>query len=951
MRLSFLEILEHNDGAHYNDIVFCFPLRAIVISVGLLACHKTLYVLCHFSFLEFNLAMIVMDFISPVLEIIIRLWDCCAFVRDYEENLSCLRDVASDLQALWVDVSVKVQLAEARHQRRLNEVNDWLEKVEAMQREVQAIQEKVAHVQETRSRCSGNFPTSCRMGRIVTRKIGEVGQLIDKGHFDVVAQEMPHALVDEIPLEVTIGLESTFDELGACFDDNHVGVIGLFGMGGVGKTTLLKKFNNEFLPTKFYDVVIWVVVSKEADVGSVQQSIGNKLNVPVGKWDGKTIDERAIVLYNFLKRKKFVLLLDDLWERINLLKLGIPLPDMENGSKVIFTTRSMEVCRNMEANRCIKVECLAPKEAFELFREKVGEETLNSHPEIFHLAQIVAKECEGLPLALITVGRSMARKTLPEWKRAARTLKIYPSRFSGMVDYVYCLLEFSYDSLPSAIHKSCFLYCSIFPEDYDIRKDELIQLWIGQGLLAEFGDDVYEARNQGEEIIASLKFACLLEDSERQNRIKMHDVIRDMALWLACDQGSNTRFLVKDSSSIEAYNPAKWKEVEIVSLWRHSIQNLSGKPDCSSLLTMLVRNTELTNFPDEIFLTANHLRVLDISGNKRVKKLPSSIGKLVNLQHLDLSGTDIQELPRELQNLKKLRCLLLNYICNRLVFPRSLISSLLSLQVFSKLPWEDQFILPDLGEPEETVLLQELECLECLQDVSIALFCFSSMQVLLNSPKLQRCIRHLRVISPFNSMPHVVLFSLLRNMQHLEVLSMSISSSPRLDHVRKKESPSQGSMIEFIPMSSKLTEHGYIVALRELSLEGCGMSNLNWLTLAPSLQLLKIYNCSYLEEVIGEEFEHAENVFSSLEIVDLDSLPKLRSICSKVLQFPCLKEICVADCPRLIKLPFDSNSAKNSLEHINGQKKWWRKLQWEDEATRDHFGSKYVPLRKIRQIH
>jgi len=893
----------------------------------------------------------MLDIVGPVLDIIIRLWDCCAYVRDYEENLSCMRDMASDLQGLWVDVSVKVQLAEAQHLRRLNEVNDWLEKVEAMQREVQDIQQRVAQVQEPRNRWLANFPTSCRMGRIVTKKIGEIRELIDKGHFDVVAQEMPCALVDEIPLEVTIGLESTFDELGACFDDNNVGVIGLFGMGGVGKTTLLKKFNNEFLPTKFYDVVIWVVVSKEADVWSVQQSIGDKLNVPVGKWGGKTINDRAIVLYNFLKRKRFVLLLDDLWERMDLLKLGIPLPDMENGSKVIFTTRSMEVCRNMEANTCIKVECLAPKEAFELFREKVGEETLNSHPEIFHLAQILAQECQGLPLALITVGRSMARKTLPEWKRAARTMKIYPSRFSGMVDYVYCLLEFSYDSLPSATHKSCFLYCSIFPEDYDIRKDELIQLWIGEGLLAEFGDDVYEARIQGEEIIASLKFACLLEDSERENRIKMHDVIRDMALWLACDHGSNTRFLVRDgacSGSLETYNQAKWKEVEKVSMWRHSIQKLSGKPDCSRLLTMLVRNTEITIFPYEIFVNAKHLRVLDLSGNKRVRELPSSIGELVELQHLDLSGTDIQKLPRELQNLKKLRCLLLNYICNRLVFPRSLISSLVSLQVFSKLPWEDQFIRPDLGEPEETVLLKELECLEYLQDISIALFCFSSMQVLLNSPKLQRCIRNLRVISPFNSMPHVILFPFLTTMQHLEVLSMSVSSS--LDHVRKKESPSQSSMIECIPMSSKLTEHSYIVGLRELSLEGCGMINLNWLASAPSLQLLRIYNCPSLEEVIGEEFGDAENVLSSLEIVDLDSLPKLRSICSQILQFPCLKEICVADCPKLIKLPFDSNSARNSLKHINGQKRWWRKLQWEDEATRDHFASKYVPLRKIRQI-
>ena len=180
----------------------------------------------------------MMDFIGPVLEFIIRMWDCCACVREFEENLSCLRDIASDLRGVWIDVSVRVEVAEAQYLRRLNEVNDWLDKVEAMQREVEAIQQKVSQVQETRSRClgsfcPGNFPTSCWMGRVIAQKIGEIRELIDKGHFDVVAQEMPHALVDEIPLEATVGLESTFDELSGCFDDNHVGVIGLYGIGGV----------------------------------------------------------------------------------------------------------------------------------------------------------------------------------------------------------------------------------------------------------------------------------------------------------------------------------------------------------------------------------------------------------------------------------------------------------------------------------------------------------------------------------------------------------------------------------------------------------------------------------------------------------------------------------------------------------------------------------------------
>lgn len=75
----------------------------------------------------------MMDFIGPVLELIIRMWDCCACVREFEENLSCLRDIASDLRGVWIDVSVRVEVAEAQYLRRLNEVNDWLDKVEAMQ--------------------------------------------------------------------------------------------------------------------------------------------------------------------------------------------------------------------------------------------------------------------------------------------------------------------------------------------------------------------------------------------------------------------------------------------------------------------------------------------------------------------------------------------------------------------------------------------------------------------------------------------------------------------------------------------------------------------------------------------------------------------------------------------------------------------------------------------------
>lgn len=79
-------------------------------------------------------------------------------------------------------------------------------------------------------------------------------------------------------------------------------------------------------------------------------------------------------------------------------------------TKVVFTTREFEVCGSMEAHKSLKVECLRYKDAWKLFEEKVGRVILDSHPNIPELAETVAKECGGLPIAPITVGRAMASK-------------------------------------------------------------------------------------------------------------------------------------------------------------------------------------------------------------------------------------------------------------------------------------------------------------------------------------------------------------------------------------------------------------------------------------------------------------------------------------------------------------------------------------------------------------
>jgi len=522
--------------------------------------------------------------------------------------------------------------------------------------------------------------------------------------------------------------------------DDKVLIISIYGMGGAGKTTMLKHIYNELL--QIADIshhVYWVTVSRDFSIYKLQNLIAKCLDLNLSNEDDDLLHRAIKLSQELIKKRRWILILDDLWNSFESHEVGIP--DTMKGCKLIMTTRSIEVCRQMNCRNNVKVNPLSDEEAWTLFMEILGHDRpLSSQVE--KIANDITKECDGLPLGIKTIAGTMKGvDDIHEWSDALEDLRQSRVTQVKVEEEVFQILRFSYTHLSSALQQ-CFLYCGLFPEDFEIPRENLIDYLIDGGVVK--GQKSREAEiHKGHTMLNRLENVCLLERLYGGNSVKMHDLIRDMAIQILEE---NSQAIVEAGAQLEELPDAEeWTEkLTTVSLMNNKIEEIcsSHSPRCPNLSTLLLFNNDRLRFIAGSFFKQLHgLKVLDLSKTaieclhdsisdlvcltslllkdcRRLSRVPS-LKKLTALKRLDLSRTPLKKIPHGMEYLSNLRYLRMNG-CGEKKFPCGIIPKLCHLQVLILEDWVlndgrmgKEIYAPVTVEGKEVGCLRKLESLEC----------------------------------------------------------------------------------------------------------------------------------------------------------------------------------------------------------------------------------------------
>ncbi|KAF8732073.1 hypothetical protein HU200_016029 [Digitaria exilis] len=461
-------------------------------------------------------------------------------------------------------------------------------------------------------------------------------------------------------------------------------VISVCGMGGLGKTTIASSIFKKEEIKRMFTCRAWISVSQSYRVKDLLKRILLQLmtkndNIPDGI---DTIDCVNLVqlLQTYLKDRRYLIVLDDVWSRDSWPLLDSAFVKNNSGSRILITTRIQDVASLADRNREMKLNLLSKEEAWALFCQKAFAR-LDDRSCPLNLkvcAERIVDKCQGLPLALVALGSLLSYKEMDEheWELFYSQLR-WQLNNNPELSWVASVLNLSYNNLPSYL-KNCFLYCGMFPEDYQIERKRIIRLWIAEGFIED----------RGPETTLSDVAACYLKELGdrsllqvvdrneygRPKRFQMHDLVRELSLTVSkkekfattwdhhnseCNSDGSRRLSVqKDANLMQTVTISAQLRSVIMSVEEVSPSWFKDcYPSFRLLRVLSLRYCHIQKIPDNLSNLFN-LHYLDL-GYTKLKEVSKSIGRLSNLQTLYLKGS-VMELPSGVTMLTKLHHLIID---------------------------------------------------------------------------------------------------------------------------------------------------------------------------------------------------------------------------------------------------------------------------------------------------
>ncbi|KAI4313406.1 hypothetical protein L6164_026390 [Bauhinia variegata] len=789
----------------------------------------------------------------------------------YNSNVKELKEKAENLQHARASVQERVDAAYRNGDEIYDGVQTWLKKIDEMARKVEG------HIQDDhhkKTRCSSRSFPNLWMRHQLSRKskkmVQEIESLNTEGKFDHVSYRKASNLI--LNLSSATGDEDfgsrveTLEAIMEALRDPNVNKIGVYGMAGVGKSTLVKQVAQK--AQEEFDVVVMATITQNPEVEKIQGQIADMLGLNLT--NEQSLMGRASRLLERLKKERNVLIiLDDIWEKLNWDEIGIPSLEkhtynnkkinissemQQRNCKFLMTSRIREVLSNMNSQKQFFVRPLQDIEAWKLFKEKAEFDESIGNAELLSIAHEVAQECGGLPLAVVTIASSLKNKRISEWKVVLQELR-NPAPTDTGSSKKYCEIH-------DVVRDVAFLVASKY-EYLFVKSNEILEEWP--------------------------------EEEQMKN-------CKTIILWL-CDLNDLFERLCCPNLTFLLIN----NQDPSLKLSDNLFERIPR------LKVLDLTRIKFESLPSSISLLSN-LRTLclDLCSSGKIEV----IGELKRLKVLSLIKSDVKQLPQELGQLTQLQLLDLTGCSQLKLIPPHTLSSLKKLE---ELYMEDSFANWDVNDPmdqqQSNASVSELDNLPLLTTLVVHIPDERMLPKVLTFERLQKYKILIGNVWDWSSETETsrILKLWLSTSVHLRDDIKRLLDTVEELHIGKLE----GAMNVLPALNNEglpQLQHLFVTDNDEIQCVINSLEVIHSVDLFPNLESMVLQNVMNLEELCSGSLTGES--FSKLKIIKVKNCVNLRSLlpASIARSLPHLVEIELEECFRVERVVYDDEKAACILQ-------------------------------------